>query len=438
MRSATDTNVFSATRPRHYGWTFAFWIVLVVFAASRVNAQTFNSESDGSDGPLDINTFFPGGDVPQTCPLTVSFDPSKFHGSQVSANILNFTTITIPPCLVVRLTADKISGPVVWRAQGDVHIEGTVDLRGSPGAFSTSNPFARVPAIAGAGGYSGGIAGNGIQTAASGDGPGGGAGATSCDPPWGQGGTFSGNSFLLPLIGGSGGGGGSRCPNFGEGGGAGGGAFVLASSTHITLGPFTNGYGGINANGGMAPGYAGGGSGGAIRLVSTAITLNTPVISANGGASCYTSGGAGIIRIEAFNVSGQLNSGRFGSESSACDLFGQRSSAITTSPFPLILAAHPTAAVISIGGVLINPNPNTFPDITINTAAAVPVVIQTRNIPATATIKLTILNQNNVPDTVIEAPPLGNCDADNVCTTTVNVIFPFGPSRGLTKVTWMP
>jgi len=92
--------------------------------------------------------------------------------------------------------------------------------------------------------------------------------------------------------------------------------------------------------------------------------------------------------------------------------------------------------VVSIGGVPINPNPSTFPDITINTATPVPVVIQTKNIPATATVNLTILNQNGVPDTVIQAPQIGNCDQSNICTTTVNIVFPFGASRGLTKVSW--
>jgi vancomycin resistance protein YoaR len=89
-----------------------------------------------------------------------------------------------------------------------------------------------------------------------------------------------------------------------------------------------------------------------------------------------------------------------------------------------------------VNGLPITPNPNTFPDITINTTAPVPVVIQTHNIPTTATINLTVLDQNAVPDTVIPAPPLGNCDPNNVCTTTVDVVFPFGASRGLTRVTW--
>jgi hypothetical protein len=44
------------------------------------------------------------------------------------------------------------------------------------------------------------------------------------------------------------------------------------------------------------------------------------------------------------------------------------------------------------------PSPGTFPDITLNTAAEMPVVIQTKNIPVTASITLTILDENGVPD----------------------------------------
>ena len=78
-------------------------------------------------------------------------------------------------------------------------------------------------------------------------------------------------------------------------------------------------------------------------------------------------------------------------------------------PFSHLLptAGSPSATVVSIGGVAVSPNPATFPDIVINKLTAVDVVIQTRNVPTTATIKLTILNENGVADTVITAPPLG-------------------------------
>jgi hypothetical protein len=196
----------------------------------------------------------------------------------------------------------------------------------------------------------------------------------------------------------------------------------------------------INANGGDSNDgrQGGGGSGGAIRLVANTISGGGTLTAAGGlgaynGFSLFRCGGRGLIRLEAYTIV------FFGSQS-AGGCATSPSSASQSAPFPLLLttAGPPTAKVISIGGVQINPNPNTFPDITVNTASPIPVVIQTQNIPTTSTIKLTILNQNGVPDTVISAPPLANCDQNNVCTTTVNVIFPFGGSRGLTKVTWTP
>lgn len=197
---------------------------------------------------------------------------------------------------------------------------------------------------------------------------------------------------------------------------------MIASSTQILIN------GTINANGGQ-PGLAtnqcaAGGSGGAIRLVSNAIA-GTGTLTAAGGSTtqCRTAGGPGIIR----------------EESTSTFFTGSTSGTVAQSaPFRLLLptAGSPTANVISINGISIAPNPNTFPDITINTSGTVPVVIQTQNIPSNATLTLTILDENNVADTVVQAPPVSNCTASNVCTTTVNVTFPLGGSYGLTKVTW--
>ena len=99
-------------------------------------------------------------------------------------------------------------------------------------------------------------------------------------------------------------------------------------------------------------------------------------------------------------------------------------------------AGSPSARVVSIGGTPINPNPETFPDLTINTTGPLDVVIETRNIPTSATISLTVLGEAGTPDTVVTAPQLSNCISANVCTTTVQVVFRSGASRGLTKVTW--
>jgi hypothetical protein len=226
---------------------------LLVFLASCIGAkaQTFSSNSDGSDGAYDLTG--------QTG--VVNFDPKQFHGSGVANNVFNFTTITIPAGVAVKLSGNLVNGPVYWLAQGNVDVEGTIDLSGQAGAGATPILDARRRPVPGPGGYSGGVGGktdsSGAATlpiAQSGDGPGGGAAGsptgTNCNSfSLGFGGTFTANQFLVPLVGGSGGGGANSFGTLGStpyagGGGAGGGAILIASSTTITVN------GTINANGG--------------------------------------------------------------------------------------------------------------------------------------------------------------------------------------------
>jgi hypothetical protein len=393
--------------------------VLFVVSAVTLSAQSFSSGSNGSDGAYSPSG--PAGTI-------IVFDPTQFHGSQVSANIFNFTTVTIPAGVTIRFSGNTVNGPIFWLTQGDVDIEGTLDLSGGNGAsfIPTTASFERQPSVPGSGGFAGGVGGNLQQQAAlPGSGIGGGAAGVSGSQV-GLGGKYSGDQLLIPLVGGSGGGGGAinNSSTLEAGGGAGGGAILIASSTQITVN------GSINVNGGQ-PGRAtaacaGGGSGGAMRLVSNLIA-GTGTLSAAGGQSSQCSGniqpgGVGVIREESSTTffPGTVNGTVF-----------------VSTPIQLLLptAGSPTASVISINGTPVTPNPSTFPDITINTTAPVPVIIETQNIPANATITLTILDENNVPDTVITAPPLSNCTS-NVCTTTVNVTFPFGGSFGLTKVNW--
>ena len=103
-----------------------------------------------------------------------------------------------------------------------------------------------------------------------------------------------GNTFLLPLIGGSGGGGINSIN--GGGGGGGGGAILIASSGRIGL----NGL--LQAHGGG--GGATDGSGGAVRFVANTIT-GTGAIYARG----YNYGGLGRIRFDAYanNFAGQID-----------------------------------------------------------------------------------------------------------------------------------
>lgn len=120
-----------------------------MFIGAAVQAQTFNSGSNGSDGPLNLTT-----------PGTIVFDPKTFNPplDPDGDNIYHFTTINIGAGVTVKLRGDIINGPIFWLAQGAVAIAGTVDRNGEPGyRRSTITSIAgRVLSIPGPGGYSGG------------------------------------------------------------------------------------------------------------------------------------------------------------------------------------------------------------------------------------------------------------------------------------------
>ena len=216
----------------------------------------FATCGDGSDGALNY-TGQSG---------TVFFDPVALglHGTGDAFCVYNFISITIPAGLTVQLSANKVNCPIYWLSQGDVSIAGVLSVAGTSGSVATLNTALRVPAVPGSGGFSGGVGGNTTtnQNATAGSGPGGGAAGSVSGSPAG-GGTFTGNRFLVPLIGGSGGGGEYATGQFGPGGASGGGAILIASSTQINV-PGT-----ITADGGN--GICGGG--GAIRLVSNTVTV---------------------------------------------------------------------------------------------------------------------------------------------------------------------
>ena len=202
--------------------------LIAVLAAGTAVAQTFSSGSTGSDGPLTFNT-----------PGTYVFDPRTYTPplNPAGDNIFNFTTITIAAGVTVKLQGNIFNGPVVWLAQGLVKIDGTIDASGQDG-FSASNTTQRTNTIPGAGGYGGGYPAVGANPAGAGLGPAG--GVVACpDARFGQDGGFTGNQFLVPLLGGSGGGGNSSFS-----GGAGGWAVLIASSVSIS------GVGSILARGG--------------------------------------------------------------------------------------------------------------------------------------------------------------------------------------------
>jgi hypothetical protein len=396
-------------------------LVLVLTAAASAQVS-FSSGSNGSDGAFDLTGTASG--------TTVTFLPSNFPGNQHSLGIYNFTYITIPSGVTVRLSSLNLRGPVYWLASGAVSISGTIDISGRAGYPSSQLISGRLRQMdAGAGGFPGGMGGNAADsTSPAGDGPGGGAGITSGNVfnynNNGKG-AFTGTSSLVPLIGGSGGAGGFVFGNpayMGAGGGSGGGAILIASSTSMTVSGTINATGGATGTvtNGNCNGCGGSGSGGAIHLVANTLagsgTLNT------GGGGSFTNNG--VVRLEAYSTTANFS------------ITGTSSSA---SPGTLILPtqAQPSISVVSVASASLPASPTasvTTPDATINSTTAVTITIQAANIPVGTVVTLHLYTDNNGTDQTVQTTPLAGTFASS--TATANVTFPSGYSMNYVKATW--
>jgi hypothetical protein len=354
---------------------------------------------------------------------TVLFDPRAFTPplDQDGDGILQFEDIVIPAGLTVRVMT---SSPVFWLAKKAATIEGVLDFRGGDGHNPTLAPAARIPSQTGPGGFSGGIGGNAASPPTSGQGPGGGSAGQPGQSA--KSGSFSGNAFLVPLVGGSGGGGGlSISAEWGGGGGAGGGAFFLASTVGITVSGSIRADGG-NSGGGCTTG-GGPGSGGAIRLSAPVISGNGALsvaggLSLNDGVNCR--GGPGRIRLE-----------------TADDRF----TGVTTpgavahvAPAPLFLPATPPASlrVTKVAGQTVPANPTgsfSLADVQISQAGPAQVEIEGRGVPVGTVVELHLFSASGTYE-VIQTPPL-QADGDHT-KTTVTVTFPSGFSRGYPRAVW--
>jgi hypothetical protein len=390
-------------------------------------AQTppFSSGSTGADGALTYTT-----------PGTYYFNPKAANPplNPAGDNIFNFTTINIAAGVRLKLSSIYLTGPVVWLASGDVTINGVIDLDGEPGnGNGSSNQSDRVPNSAGAGGFSGGIGGKfGTQfPPLPGNGPGGGAAESRANPTDVGGGKFTGNQYLVPLIGGSGGGG-SGCnlctgngTAFGAGGGAGGGAILIASSTSIIFGT-----GSIitakGADGLVACGcQSGGGGGGSIRLVANSIRGGPVTLTAAGGYAYM--GGAAIAANGAIRVEGESAALNYNADPTLPFL--------RSAPFALALPVSPPSSikVTTINGITVNANPFTFPDVTLNAAGGVTVNVQAQYIPVGTIPKIMVFSETG-PDQTVSCSALAGTLQLSTCSATIT--FPTGGSRGFVKATW--
>ena len=249
--------------------------------------------SDGSDGALTLglsptNVVI---DLSQAVPGVWNADNSANAGKGIYdsnkwAVVFKYSSVSIPAGVAVSFINHPTHAPVVWLVQGNVAINGSVNLNGAAGTSSALQ--ALTPAEPGPGGFRGGA--YGPQGTGSGLGPGGGSPGNSQN--FGGAGEYStsyGNPSVLPLIGGSGAGAYPAYPA-GSAAGAAGGSLLVGAAGTVTI------VGGVYAKGGSSPSFAGSGSGGAVRLIGSQI-LGSGEINCMGGSG-YATGDAGRIRIE--------------------------------------------------------------------------------------------------------------------------------------------
>ena len=328
------------------------------------------------------------------------YDASKW------AVVFKFSEVNIPSGVTVTFKNHGSRAPVVWLVSGEVSIDGELRLDGKRGDdLAEGEP--------GPGGFRGGNRSFGAPSAGHGFGPGGGNGFPSLSKAgggsYGTGGRGAagpkyGNAALLPLIGGSG----ATAPGSGSTstGGAGGGAILIAAAQSMRIDGLIS-----------ATSEAGSGSGGGIRLVAESMS-GVGVLDVRGSSNnSFVSGGLGRIRFEAVDFS------------AAWQTYGVGGFAeLTEAPEIWPPADTPTARVISVNGVAAPADPRAVlappnPDTTIEASAAVPVVIETTNLPIDSSVKVRIVPRYGNSFTRTATHQSGN---EALSTWTASVDFPLG------------
>ncbi|MBI1319115.1 MAG: hypothetical protein GC168_09225 [Candidatus Hydrogenedens sp.] len=279
-------------------WFLVGLAALAFLFSQHASAITLPSEFAGSDGAFEPTSNIT---IDLSQAVTGQWDLTSGSGNGVYdpaqwAVIFRYTSVNIPQGVTVTFKNHPSVAPVMWLVQGDVVINGTVNLNGANGHGNTATP---TPSEPGPGGFRGGRGTRGSVPASAGFGPGG----APADDNVGRDGSYAtvgsrgssstyGNPGVFPLIGGSGGSGGFNDDRV-FGAGAGGGALLISTPSQIAVN------GKISADGGRSNDYwTGHGSGGAIRLVCDNVG-GLGILSALGGQNSDNSGGSGRIRIEA-------------------------------------------------------------------------------------------------------------------------------------------
>jgi hypothetical protein len=380
-------------------------IAVLVLELGTTQAQV-NSGSNGSDGAFNPAT---------NIVINMADHPN---------GIYQYTSVTISNGVTVTFIPNANNTPVTWLVQGNCEIDGTVDVSGKDIVYEGSG------SINTAGGPGGGSGGGGGSNPSSGQNSGGGSagslggggsfgsiggGGGAYDAfPIGSAGQIYGNSFLIPLIGGSGGGGGNVLPPTGwpsSGGTGGGGAILIASSNIIVNGQIRS----VGGNNNFVV-TGGSGSGGAIRLVTVNLS-GTGFINVNGGVSGtgYSTGGLGRVRIDVLqnNFNGQING------------------VFTQGYQPIIIPVAGQGvqlSIASVAGAAVSATPNgqlVTPDAIISGQQAnpIPIVATCANLPLNTLITVTVKPASGASVSAVGYNTTGTLASS---TATVSLNLPHG------------
>ncbi len=356
-------------------------------------AMAFDSGSTGADG-----------DFAPTTDVTLGLPEN---------GIFNFTTVNIPTGVTVRFGQNSRNTPAILLVQGDMVVDGTIDISGVDGGA-----FGFVPP----GGYRGGFSASAGKDGINGLGPGGGRGGvelTSSSTNCGGGGAayFTsithknssctqlvpdalsyGSPRLLPLLGGSGGGSGVNLSTdnsvFSGAGGSGGGALLLAVTGSLTLNGAINAKGGDGGPSGTSSRVTagGGGSGGGLRIVAT---------NFSGGGNIDLSGGVEGDSAWSASNDGSLGSpGRLRIEAESSTFNGTvlpatNSFVSTGAPSALFAANVPTIRITGVAGRNVPEVPTGDNDVFLPSTTANPVAVDilTTQVPVGEVVRLTVTPQ---------------------------------------------